>query len=796
MDTNEVQAFIEKHNGMIPLLPLRDIVVFPKTVIPLFVGRSISVKALQKSERLPNKLIAMVSQKKSELRSPEAKDLYDIGTIGRIIQRFKMPDGTLKVLVEGLYRIRITPNVGKTHIQATVQLLTDTNNDSDELSDLFDLLKQNVKSLAKDNSKVKTDNFKSFVKSTSQNIDAICANLPLLIEEKQQILIETDVVSRCKAAIQLTASLQQRNSLEKKINSKVRTKLEKSQKEYFLNEKIKAIREEMGTDSDEDDEFEAYQKMIEKANLPAHALEKAKRELKKFKNTSPQSPESSVIRNYLDAILQLPWTKQSKINTNLNKARTVLDKAHYGLEDIKQRIIEHIAVQQRTQINSGSIICLVGPPGVGKTSLAESIARATGRQFARMALGGIRDEAEIRGHRRTYIGSMPGRILQKMAQVGTTNPLFLLDEIDKMSMDFRGDPASALLEVLDPEQNCHFSDHYLEIEYDLSNVMFLATSNTMNLPAPLIDRMEIIDLSGYTDPEKIKIAKKYLIPKQFKQNGLKRSELQFTPSSLMSIIHNHTREAGVRNLEREIAKICRKSVTALTLEEATAPIKVNANNLVELLGVPKFKYDLAPTNNRVGQVTGLAWTPSGGDILTIEVANYNGKGKLNYTGKLGDVMKESIEAAMSVVKHMHIALGLEFDVFTKTDFHVHVPEGATPKDGPSAGVAMVLSIASSLTNTPIHANVAMTGEITLRGEVLAVGGLKHKLLAASRSGVKKVLIPIENKRHLVDIPDNIKESLEIVPIRWIEEAISHAFVTMPAAIQIPKTEYSSTNVHH
>jgi ATP-dependent Lon protease len=775
---------IEEQLSAIPVLPLRDVVVYPHMVIPLFVGRDKSIKALEAAME-NDKQILLVAQKSAAQDEPEIDDLYNIGTISNILQLLKLPDGTVKVLVEGNERARIVHYLGsEEHFTAQVVKFEDEAVDERESEVLSRSLTTQFDQYVKLNKKIPPEILTSLssIEDPSRLVDTIAAHMSLKIEEKQKILEITDLRERLEHLMTLMESELDLLQVEKRIRGRVKRQMEKSQREYYLNEQMKAIQKELGDMEDVPNEMEELEGKIEKAGMSKEAKTKAKAELNKLKMMSPMSAEATVVRNYLDWMVGVPWKKRSKIRHDLAKAEEVLEADHYGLEKVKERILEYLAVQQRNKKLKGPILCLVGPPGVGKTSVGKSIARATNRKFIRMALGGVRDEAEIRGHRRTYIGSMPGKIIQNLSKVETRNPLFLLDEIDKMAMDFRGDPASALLEVLDPEQNHTFNDHYMEVDYDLSEVMFVATSNTMNIPGPLLDRMEVIRLSGYTDDETVNIAERYLLTKQMKNNGLKEGELTIGEDAVRDIIRYYTREAGVRNLEREIAKICRKVVKEILLEKDVTSVEVTSENSEKYLGVKRFRFGRAEENDQIGQVTGLAWTEVGGDLLTIETAVMPGKGKHSVTGQLGDVMKESIQAAMTVVRSRAQGLGIKATVFEKNDIHVHVPEGAIPKDGPSAGIGMCTALASALTNIPVRADVAMTGEITLRGEVLPIGGLKEKLLAAHRGGIKTVMIPHENQRDLADIPDNIKENLEIIPVRWIDEVLEVALTRTPEAL--------------
>jgi ATP-dependent Lon protease len=765
----------------IPVLPLRDVVVYPHMVIPLFVGRDKSIQALE-SAMEKDKQILLVAQKSAAEDDPTPNDVYNIGTVSSILQLLKLPDGTVKVLVEGNKRARIVHFVANENFfNAQIVLVDETLGNDRESEVLVRSLITQFDQYVKLNKKVPPEILTSLssIDDPSRLVDTIAAHMSLKIDEKQKILEIEDLRERFEHMMALIESEIDLLQVEKRIRGRVKRQMEKSQREYYLNEQMKAIQKELGEMEDVPNELEELEKKIERAGMSKEAKTKAKAELQKLKMMSPMSAEATVVRNYLDWLVNVPWKKRTKVRHDLALAEEVLETDHYGLEKVKERILEYLAVQTRMKKMKGPILCLVGPPGVGKTSLGQSIARATNRKFVRMALGGVRDEAEIRGHRRTYIGSMPGKIVQNLSKIETRNPLFLLDEIDKMAMDFRGDPASALLEVLDPEQNHTFNDHYLEVDFDLSEVMFVATSNTMNIPAPLLDRMEVIRLSGYTEDEKVNIAERYLLKKQKKNNGLKDDEIDITGEAIRDIIRYYTREAGVRNLEREIAKICRKVVKNILLATEKQKTVVKAEDLEEYLGVKRFRFGLADEKDQVGQVTGLAWTEVGGDLLTIETALMPGKGKHSVTGQLGDVMKESIQAAMTVVRSRSKMLGIHPEIFEKNDIHVHVPEGAIPKDGPSAGIGMCTALVSVLTGIPVKADVAMTGEITLRGEVLPIGGLKEKLLAARRGGIKTVLIPEENRRDLKEIPDAIKNELDIRPVKWIDEVFAVALQHMP-----------------
>jgi len=772
---------------ILPVLPLRDVVVYPHMVIPLFVGREKSIHALEKA-MMANKQVLLVAQKSAAQDDPGMDDVHRVGTISGILQLLKLPDGTIKVLVEGEQRARITDFLAMEQtFVAQVSVLQPGAFDDREVEVLSRSTTSRFEQYIKLNKKVPTEILTSLanINDPGRLADTIAAHLAVKLEEKQKLLEITDITKRLEYLVALIESEIDLLQVEKRIRKRVKGQMEKSQREYYLNEQMKAIQKELGELEDIPNEIEELTRKIEQAGMPKEAKTKATNELNKLKMMSPMSAEATVVRNYVDVMVAVPWKKRTKISRDIAKASAILEADHYGLEKVKERILEYLAVQLRVNKMKGPVLCLVGPPGVGKTSLGKSMARATNRKFARMSLGGVRDEAEIRGHRRTYIGSLPGKIIQNLSKIGTRNPLFLFDEVDKMSMDFRGDPSSALLEVLDPEQNYTFNDHYLEVDYDLSEVMFVATANTLNIPPPLLDRMEVIRLSGYTEDEKLNIAKHYLIPKQVKHNGVKESELVIDESAIRDIIRYYTREAGVRNLEREIAKICRKVIKENLLNSTNGKgVIISSENAGKYLGVQRFRFGRAEEQDRMGQVTGLAWTEVGGDLLTIEAAVMTGKGKLLYTGQLGDVMQESIQAAMSVVRGRARSLGIDTDFYQKYDVHIHVPEGATPKDGPSAGVGMCTAIISVLTDIPVRADVAMTGEITLRGEILPIGGLKEKLLAALRGGIRKVLIPEENRRDLQEIADNIKNHLEIQPVRWLEEVLTHALQRMP----MPKTE--------
>ena len=796
MTDSQISPLAETPNRqLIPVLPLRDVVVYPHMVIPLFVGREKSILALE-AAMADNKKILLLAQKNAEVDDPAYGDLYQIGTLSTILQMLKLPDGTIKVLVEGGERV-VVDSILETneYFSASTQVLdkpvlADDREAEVLLRSVLNLFDQYVKL----NKKVPPEILTSLsgIDDPSRLADTIAAHMSLKLEEKQEILeiqnprerIE-HIMSKIEGEIDLM-------QIEKRIRGRVKQQMEKSQREYYLNEQMKAIQKELGDMEDAPNEVDDLQNKIEKSGMSKDAREKADSELNKLKMMSPMSAEASVVRNYIDWLVSVPWKKKSKIRRDLAAAEQVLEEDHYGLEKVKERILEYLAVQQRVQKLKGPILCLVGPPGVGKTSLGRSIARATNRKFSRMSLGGVRDESEIRGHRRTYIGSMPGKIIQNLSRVKVRNPLFLLDEIDKMAMDFRGDPASALLEVLDPEQNHTFSDHYMEVDFDLSDVMFVATSNSMNIPGPLLDRMEVIRIPGYTEDEKLNIAMKYLVPKQIKENGLKEAEIVIKQNAIREIIQRYTRESGVRNLEREISKICRKTVKSMLLEPSLKKITVTSNNISKFLGVKRFRFGSAENKDQVGQVTGLAWTEVGGELLTIESAVVDGKGKFVQTGQLGDVMKESIQAALTVVRSRARVLGIKPDFNENKDIHIHVPEGATPKDGPSAGVGMCTALVSALTEIPVKAEVAMTGEITLRGEVLPIGGLKEKLLAAHRGGITTVLIPQENEKDLVEIPDNIKAKLKIIPVRWIDQVLEVALAHQPTPLPSTSEQVANT----
>jgi len=775
----------------IPVLPLRDVVVYPHMVIPLFVGRDKSIRCLE-SAMDDNKQILLVAQKEAATDEPSIEDLYDVGTVATILQLLKLPDGTVKVLVEGQQRAKVENLKDDEFFTADAEFLVTQEMDEREQEVLVRTAINQFEGFIKLNKKIPPEVLTSLngIDEAARLADTIAAHMPLKLADKQKVLEIVDITERLEFLMAMMESEIDLLQVEKRIRGRVKKQMEKSQREYYLNEQMKAIQKELGELDDAPDEFESLKKKIEESKMPVEAREKTEQELQKLKMMSPMSAEATVVRGYIDWMLSVPWHKRSKVKKNLAKAEEVLNADHYGLERVKERILEYLAVQSRINKLKGPILCLVGPPGVGKTSLGQSIAAATGRKYVRMALGGVRDEAEIRGHRRTYIGSMPGKLIQKMAKVEVKNPLFLLDEIDKMSSDMRGDPSSALLEVLDPEQNNAFNDHYLEVDYDLSDVMFVATSNSMNIPGPLLDRMEVIRLSGYTEDEKLNIAKRHLLDKQIKRNGLKPGEVEVDDSALIGIIRYYTREAGVRSLEREISKLCRKAVKEILLNPGTKKVTINQENLKAYLGVQRFDYGKAEENNRIGQVTGLAWTEVGGDLLTIETESMPGKGKFTYTGSLGDVMQESIQAAMTVVRTRAERLGVVADFYEKRDIHVHVPEGATPKDGPSAGIAMCTALVSSLTGNPVRGDVAMTGEITLRGEVLPIGGLKEKLLAAHRGGIKTVLIPKENERDLEEIPDNVIADLEVRPVRWIDEVLTVALQNNPTGIELVNAQNS------
>jgi ATP-dependent Lon protease len=772
--------------AQLPLLPLRDVVVFPHMVIPLFVGRPKSIKALETAMEA-GKSIVLVAQKSAAKDEPAPEDMYAVGAVANILQMLKLPDGTVKVLVEGTQRARIDSIVDlKTHYGVESTPVAADNEITPETEALRRTLVAQFDQYVKLNKKIPPEILTSLggIDEPGRLADTIAAHLPLKLEQKQEVLEMFEAKKRLEHLLMLVEGELDILQVEKRIRGRVKRQMEKSQREYYLNEQVKAIQKELG-ELEEGADLDEMDKRIKSAHMPKEARKKAEAELKKLRLMSPMSAEATVVRNYIDAVVSLPWRKKSKISTDLRHAEEVLDEDHYGLEKVKERIVEYLAVQQRVDKMKAPILCLVGAPGVGKTSLGQSIAKATNRKFIRMSLGGVRDEAEIRGHRRTYIGSMPGKILQNMTKVGVRNPLFLLDEVDKMGMDFRGDPASALLEVLDPEQNHTFVDHYVEVEYDLSDVMFVATANTLNIPPALLDRMEVIRLSGYTEDEKVHIATHHLLPKQMKGHGLKADEIAVSDSAIRDIIRYYSREAGVRSLEREVSKICRKVVKMLVSrggEKAPSKISVNSRNLDKFLGVRRYTFGLAEKNNQVGQVTGLAWTEVGGELLTIESSVMSGKGKTITTGKLGDVMQESIQAALSVVRSRSRKLGINEDFYQKNDIHIHLPEGATPKDGPSAGIGIVTAMVSALTGIPVRADVAMTGEITLRGEVLPIGGLKEKLLAAHRGGIKTVLIPQENVKDLAEIPDNIKNRLDIHPVKWIDQVLEFALERKPEAL--------------
>ena len=765
----------------IPVLPLRDVVVYPHMVIPLFVGREKSIVALDRAMNSGKKIL-LVAQQAADLDDPGPEDLYSVGTLATILQLLKLPDGTVKVLVEGSERAQVDELIVDDHFSAEITILSEEDrHDEREVDVLVRSIIAQFEQYVKLNKKVPPEILTSLsgIDEAGRLADTVAAHMALKLAEKQRILEIRDVKVRLEQILGIIEGEIDVLHIEKRIRGRVKQQMEKSQREYYLNEQMKAIQKELGEMEDAPNELADLENKIEKAGMTKEAKEKATSELNKLKLMSPMSAEATVVRNYVDWLLKAPWKKRSKVLRDLNRAEEVLEEDHYGLEKVKERILEYLAVQQRVKRLKGPILCLVGPPGVGKTSLGQSIARATNRKFVRMSLGGVRDEAEIRGHRRTYIGSMPGKIIQNLAKTTVRNPLFLLDEVDKMAMDFRGDPSSALLEVLDPEQNSTFADHYLEVDFDLSDVMFVCTANSLNIPAPLLDRMEVIRIPGYTEDEKLNIATRYLIPKQMKENGLREEELTITKSAVLDVIQHYTRESGVRNLEREISKICRKVVKSLLLKPRDKAIRITPKSLEKYLGVRRYRYGKAEDNDQVGQVTGLAWTEVGGELLTIEGAVVPGKGKLTHTGQLGEVMTESIQAAMTVVRSRAGVLGIDPEFHQKLDVHVHVPEGATPKDGPSAGVGMCTALVSALTGIPVKSDVAMTGEITLRGEVLQIGGLKEKLLAAHRGGIETVLIPHENKKDLAEIPKNIKDKLNIVAVKWIDEVLEVALQHMP-----------------
>ncbi|WP_018608813.1 endopeptidase La [Uliginosibacterium gangwonense] len=774
----------------LPLLPLRDVVVFPHMVIPLFVGRPKSIKALENAME-SGRSILLVAQKSAAKDEPAAEDLYDIGCIANILQMLKLPDGTVKVLVEGTQRGRVeSVQDERTLFMAQVTPVVGDEHGNHEIEAMRRAIISQFDQYVKLNKKIPPEILTSLagIDEAGRLADTIAAHLPLKLEQKQSVLELFDIGQRLEKLLAQLETELDILQVEKRIRGRVKRQMEKSQREYYLNEQVKAIQKELG-EGEEGADLEELERKIKTSGLSKEALTKAQAELKKLKLMSPMSAEATVVRNFIETLAGLPWKKRSRISKDLSEAQKVLDKDHFGLDKVKERILEYLAVQQRVDKLKAPILCLVGPPGVGKTSLGQSIAKATNRKFVRMSLGGVRDEAEIRGHRRTYIGSMPGKILQNMTKVAVRNPLFLLDEVDKMGADFRGDPSSALLEVLDPEQNSTFVDHYIEVEYDLSEVMFVATANSLNIPAPLMDRMEIIRLSGYTEDEKVNIAQRYLLPKQMKNNGVKQNELSVTEEALTDIVRYYTREAGVRSLEREVSKICRKVVKALVLKKRESKVVVNAKNLDKYLGVRRFSFGMAEKENQVGQVTGLAWTEVGGELLTIEAVVLPGKGKVMTTGKLGEVMQESIQAALSVVRKRARQLGIHEDFHAKSDIHIHLPEGATPKDGPSAGIAIATSLVSVLANIPVRADVAMTGEITLRGEVLPIGGLKEKLLAAVRGGIRKALIPEENVKDLVDLPPDVKDRIEIIPVKWFDQVLHHALERgpepLPESTEVP-----------
>jgi ATP-dependent Lon protease len=817
-DYSEISKLEEQDDQVLAVLPLRDVVVSPSMVIPLFVGREQSIRALE-SAMTANKQILLLAQRDASQDKPTTDDLYTVGTVSNVLQLLKLPDGTLKVLVEGCDRARVTDFVAtEPYIQAEVELVDIGPVVDVESEVLSRSLLNEFENYVKLNKKIPPEILSSLasIEDAGRLADTIAAHMPLKVEDKQSVLETYPVTERLEKLLVFLESELDLMQVEKRIRGRVKGQMEKSQREYYLKEQMSAIQKELGELDDIPNEVEALERQIQEAGMPEDAKTKATSELEKLKMMSPMSAEATVSRNYIDWMVSVPWSKHTKLHYDLSKAQKILDEEHYGLEKVKDRILEHLAVEQRLDTKNKAakkkkskvkekitknkdklksyspILCLVGPPGVGKTSLGQSIAHSTGRKFIRMSLGGVRDEAEIRGHRRTYIGSMPGKILQKLAKVGVRNPLFLLDEIDKMASDFRGDPAAALLEVLDPEQNDSFGDHYMEVDFDLSDVMFIATSNSLDIPDPLLDRMEVIRLAGYTEDEKMNIAMKYLVPKQIKNNGLTPEELQINESAIRGIIHHYTREAGVRSLEREISKLCRKVVKANSLKPKKTRTVISARGLEKYLGVRRFRHDSKQEIDRVGLVNGLAWTSVGGEMLTIEAATSPGKGKITRTGQLGDVMQESIQAAFTVVRSRSQALGIQEDFYEKKDLHVHVPEGATPKDGPSAGIGMCTAMVSSLTDIPVRSDVAMTGEITLRGEVLPIGGLKEKLLAARRSGIKTVIIPSENEHELKEIPKNITQNLNIRPVRWIDQVLDLALTRPPTPLDLTDVEVKRT----
>ena len=777
---------------VLAVLPLRNIVVFPGMIVPLFVGRDKSIRALE-DVMADDKQIMLVAQRDGDLDDPSEKDVYDIGTVGTILQLLKLPDGTVKVLVEGLRRAKLVDFVpNESFFQASVIGIEEEDLDSPDLASLSKTVVGQFDNYVKMNRKIpqEVQNVIREIDDPQKLADTVAGHLNIQISEKQALLENVSVAERLENVLGHMENEVGLLQVEKKIRGRVKRQMEKTQREYYLNEQLKAIQKELGEGEDGMDDLAELEAQIEKTKFSKEARDKAQSELKKLKNMSPMSAEATVVRNYLDWLLAVPWKKKSRVKKDLDNAEQVLESDHYGLEKVKERILEYLAVQNRTNKLKGPILCLVGPPGVGKTSLGKSLAKATGREFVRMSLGGVRDESEIRGHRRTYIGSMPGKIIQSMKKVKTSNPLILLDEIDKLGMDYRGDPASALLEVLDPEQNSTFNDHYLEVDYDLSNVMFVTTANTLNIPGPLLDRMEVIRIPGYTEDEKVEIAKRHLLPKSIANHGLKKGEFELTDDALRQIIRTYTREAGVRNLERDLANVCRKTVTKI-VRENISDVSVIPDNLEDFLGVSRYRFGLAEKEDQVGVVTGLAWTEVGGELLTIEGVMLPGKGKMTTTGKLGDVMKESIGAASSFVRSKSVDLGIEPPLFDKKDIHVHVPEGATPKDGPSAGIAMATAIVSLMTGIEVRKEVAMTGEVTLRGQVLPIGGLKEKLLAARRGGIERVIIPHENAKDLSEVPDNIKDGLDIIPVQSMTEVLEIALTRMPEAIEWDQTAYEA-----